>query len=135
MTPETKSEGNTNPVGNPEDEVSEDNEDEVAVEQPKGELAHLAYWTTATEDEKWPDMGQFNIVACHSDPDGQGNAKVVFLIGDIKISDLQLTYFNGYTGEWNDAAKSQIITEIEDSVRPHVPGFTLSEVEIIHINN
>ncbi len=102
----------------------------------ESELAHLAYWSSATEKDRWPDMKQFNIIACHNDPDSDGNAKVVFLIGEnIQVEDLQLIYYNGYTGVWNDQVKSQIITEIQDSVRPHIPGFTLNEVEILHIGN
>jgi hypothetical protein len=100
----------------------------------ESELAHLAYWSSATEKDRWPDMKQFNIIACHNDPDAEGNAKVVFLIGeDIQVEDLQLIYYNGYTGVWSDQVKSQIITEIQDSVRPHIPGFTLTEVEILHV--
>lgn len=106
----------------------------VVVPAAENELAHLAYWSSATETDRWPDMKQFNIIACHNDPDANGNASVVFLIGDnIKTSDLKLTYYNGYTGVWNDQVKSQIITEIQDSVRPHIPGFTLTEVEILHV--
>ncbi len=98
------------------------------------QLAHLAYWSSATEKDRWPDMKQFNIIACHNDPDSDGNAKVVFLIGEnIQVEDLQLIYYNGYTGVWNDQVKNQIITEIQDSVRPHIPGFTLTEVEILHV--
>lgn len=111
------------------------NSEETNSEETDESLIHLAYWTTATKSEDWPDMRQFSIVACHNDPDTSGNAKIVFLIGnDIKTSDLQLTYFNGYTGEWNETVKNRIIREIEDSVKPHVPGFNLSEIEIININ-
>ena len=100
------------------------------------QLAHLAYWTTATEKDRWPEMSQFTIVACHDDPDADGNAKVVFLVGeDIKTSDLKLIYFNGYSGPWNDEVKAQIITEIQDSVRPHVPGFTLKTVDVMNVSN
>ncbi len=106
----------------------------VVAPAAESELAHLAYWSSATEKDRWPDMKQFNIIACHNDPNAEGNAKVVFLIGeDIQVEDLQLIYYNGYTGVWSDQVKSQIITEIQDSVRPNVPGFTLTEVEILHV--
>lgn len=101
------------------------------VEKQEG-LQHTAYWTVATTTDHWPDLSQFDIVACHSDPDSDGNAKVVFLIGNVTDKDLQLTYFNGYAGTWSESAKQQILREIQDSVRPHVPGFNLNEVEIIH---
>ena len=99
------------------------------------ELSHLAYWTTATEADRWPELSEFDIVACHGDPDENGNAKIVFLIGEIQKEDLVLTYFNAYKGTWSESVKQQIITEIQDSVRPHVPGFTLTNVEIVHLNN
>lgn len=99
----------------------------------KKNLEHTAYWTVATEHSRWPDMSEFDIVAGHSDPNEKGEAKVIFLIGNITEKDLQHTYFNGYKGTWSESVKNQIITEIQDSVRPHVPGFTLSTVEIVHI--
>jgi hypothetical protein len=107
-------------------------EDPVVPVVKQGGLEHTAYWTVATEHSRWPDMSGFDIVSGHSDPDENGDAKVVFLIGNITADDLQLTYFNGYQGTWSESVKTQIITEIQDSVRPHVPGFTLSTVEIIH---
>jgi hypothetical protein len=107
-------------------------EDPVVPVVKQGGLEHTAYWTVATDTDRRPDLSQFDIVAGHSDPNENGDAKVVFLIGNITEKDLQLTYFNGYKGTWSESAKRQIITEIQDSVRPHIPGFTLSEVEIIH---
>lgn len=96
------------------------------------QVRHEAYWTAATSKFDWPDLSGLDIVACHDDPDTEGNAKIVFLLGNITEKDLKLTYFNGYKGTWSESAKQQILREIQDSVRPHAPGFTLSEVEIIH---
>lgn len=107
--------------------------EQQAIVEKSNDLAHLAYWTTATDVERWPAMDQFDIVACHSDPDSQGNAKLYLLVGKVNAEDLKLTYYNGYSGVLNDKTQKQIIEEIQDSVRPHVPGFTLSTVEIIRL--
>lgn len=121
---------------NPEVGITSINNPEKQAVNNSTELEHLAYWTSATEVNRWPEMSQFSIVACHNDPDANGNAKIVFLVGnDIKTSDLQLIYYDGYSGAWSESVKNQIITEVQDSVRPHVPGFTLSTVEIVYINN
>lgn len=115
------------------DPVDDTPQDPVLPVVKQEDLQHTAYWTVATDDGRWPDLTGFDIVACHGDPDVDGNAKIVFLVGNITENDLQLIYYNGYTGLWSGSAKQQIITEIQDSVRPHIPGFNLNEVEIIHL--
>lgn len=117
----------------PDEESTIDESTDESTDEDEKDLVHLAYWTTATDIADWPDLSEFDIVECHNDPDENGDAKVVFLVGDISETDLQLTYFNGYSGNWSESVKNQIITEVQDSVRPHVPGFTLVEVETIYI--
>lgn len=99
-------------------------------------LKHLAYWTTQTEADRWPNLEDFDIVICHGDPNQQGNATAVILVKGsrpIAESDLSLIYFNGYSGEYSLQNHNQIVTEVQDSVRPHVPGFTLTNVTVIFL--
>lgn len=105
------------------------------VEEERNEDAiFVDYWTIGSE--VMPDLSQFDIISCHNDPDSNGNAKVTFLVrGSNPITKDQLVnkYFNGFKGVFTDKAKNQIITDLHNSIRPHVPGFNLTEIEVIHL--
>jgi hypothetical protein len=117
-------------------------EDEDIVKDPKAvevvtELHNHKYWTTETEEERWPNLASFDIVTCHTDPNSEGNASVTILVGNINREDLSNCdgpYLNGYSGTFNKAAQELIVSEIEDSVRPHVPGYTITEIIVLKIN-
>ena len=120
----------------PEVEVQEPvaEEPEVEVQEPVAEkvLQHTAYWTVSTPKENWPDIKEMDFVTCHGDPDSEGKAKVFFLTPETsdELPGLECFYYNGYIGELNTESKTQVIMEIEESVRPHVPGFTLYEYSL-----
>jgi hypothetical protein len=112
----------------------------VVVDEPQAEnfeepmVTHIDYWTKAHEVK--PDFSHFDIISCHSDPDENGNAKITFLVrGTEPITEDMLvhTYYNGFEGNFSDEVKNQIKTELEDGIRPHVPGFNLTEVVVIYL--
>lgn len=103
-------------------------------EERNQDAIFIDYWTIGSE--VMPDLSQFDIISCHNDPDDNGNAKVTFLVrGSNPITKDQLVnkYFNGFEGVFTNGAKDQIITDLHNSIRPHVPGFNLTEIEVIHL--
>ena len=111
----------------------------IVVDEPQEEIeepmvTHIDYWTKAHEVK--PDFSNFDIISCHSDPDENGNAQITFLVrGNEPITEDMLvhTYYNGFEGTFSDDVKNQIKTELEDGIRPHVPGYNLTEIEVIYL--
>jgi hypothetical protein len=109
-------------------------EDIEYVEAVKSEdLIHTAYWTVSTDKNDWPDLDNIDWIAGHTDPDATGNATlyVHIVTKDFSFDDLNGIYFNAYTGPASDEAIALATEEIQDSVRPHVPGFTLNKVIMV----
>jgi hypothetical protein len=109
-------------------------EPEVETDIEEAKVTHLEYWTMGSEET--PDLNQFDIISCHGDPDEDGNARVTFLVrGTEPITEDKLVdkYFNGFEGEFSEDVKDQIKTDLEEGIRPHVPGFNLTEVVVIYL--
>ena len=110
--------------------LEEEKEDELRLE-------FLEHWTIASE--QIPDFSKFDLITVHTDPDGDGNAKVVILFKEsvITIEDIEklnlgkeFGYFNGLQvkgqGEIGQYELTEMVTEVMlkelNHLNPNHPG-------------
>lgn len=120
-----------------EDSALEDINKEATIQEAEEvleerELAHMAYWTTETDETDKPEISTMDIIAGHTDMNEDGYATLYIMTDKSRThGELLGDYFDGYSGELTEENIQQILREKESNVRNHVTDYVIGDIIVV----